>query len=90
MVIEGRMTIGSPVAFSAYQMRAFSPLQALIDHYLRLQRASVSVDRIFEFLDLPTERDGAPGTVRLPMVRGEIEFVISHLAMIRPCRSSTI
>jgi len=74
MVIEGRMTIGSLVAFSAYQMRAFSPLQALIDLYLRLQRAGVSVDRIFEFLDLPTESDSAPGTVRLPMVRGEIEF----------------
>lgn len=74
MVIEGQMTIGSLIAFSAYQMRAFSPLQALIDLYLRLQRAGVSVDRIFEFLDLPTESDSAPGTVRLPEVRGEIEF----------------
>jgi ATP-binding cassette, subfamily B, bacterial len=74
LVIEGKMTIGSLVAFSAYQMRAFSPLQALIDLYLRLQRAGVSVDRIFEFLDLPTESDSAPGTRRLPEVRGEIEF----------------
>jgi ATP-binding cassette subfamily B protein len=74
MVIEGQMTIGSLVAFSAYQMRAFSPLQALIDLYLRLQRAGVSVDRIFEFLDLPTESDSAPGTLRLPELRGEIEF----------------
>jgi ABC-type bacteriocin/lantibiotic exporter with double-glycine peptidase domain len=74
LVIEGKMTIGSLVAFSAYQMRAFSPLQALIDLYLRLQRAGVSVDRIFEFLDLPTESDSAQGTQRLPEVRGEIEF----------------
>jgi ATP-binding cassette, subfamily B, bacterial len=74
MVIEGQMTIGSLVAFSAYQMRAFSPLQALIDLYLRLQRAGVSVDRIFEFLDLPTERDLTQGNLRLPEVRGEIEF----------------
>jgi len=74
LVIEGKMTIGSLVAFSAYQMRAFSPLQALIDLYLRLQRAGVSVDRIFEFLDLPTESDSAPGTQRLSEVRGEIEF----------------
>jgi ATP-binding cassette, subfamily B, bacterial len=75
MVIEGRMTIGALVAFSAYQMRAFSPLQALIDLYLRLQRAGVSVDRIFEFLDLPTESDLARGrNLRLPEIRGEIEF----------------
>jgi ATP-binding cassette, subfamily B, bacterial len=74
MVIEGQMTIGGLVAFSAYQSRAFSPLQALIDLYLRLQRAGVSVDRIFEFLDLPTESDSAKGEVQLPEVRGEIEF----------------
>jgi ABC-type multidrug transport system fused ATPase/permease subunit len=62
------------VAFSAYQARAFNPLQALIDLYLRVQRAGVSVDRIFEFLDLPTESDGATGNGRLPEVRGEIEL----------------
>jgi ATP-binding cassette, subfamily B, bacterial len=74
LVIERQMTIGALVAFSAYQARAFNPLQALIDLYLRVQRAGVSVDRIFEFLDLPTESDGATGSVRLSEVRGEIEF----------------
>src|SRR5579864_8288768 len=74
LVIEREMTIGALVAFSAYQARAFNPLQALIDLYLRVQRAGVSVDRIFEFLDLPTESDGATGSVRLSEVRGEIEF----------------
>ena len=74
LVIERQMTIGALVAFSAYQARAFNPLQALIDLYLRVQRAGVSVDRIFEFLDLPTESDGATGKLRLPEVRGEIEF----------------
>jgi ATP-binding cassette subfamily B protein len=74
LVIERQMTIGALVAFSAYQARAFNPLQALIDLYLRVQRAGVSVDRIFEFLDLPTESDGATGKLQLPEVCGEIEF----------------
>jgi ATP-binding cassette, subfamily B, bacterial len=74
LVIERQMTIGSLIAFSAYQLRAFNPLQALIDLYLRIQRAGVSVDRIFEFLDMPAEIDGAKGGVRLPELRGEIEF----------------
>src|SRR5689334_5797360 len=43
MVIEREMTLGSLIAFSAYQLRAFNPLQALIDLYLRVQRAGVSV-----------------------------------------------
>ena len=36
LVIEGQMSIGSLVAFSAYQARAFSPIQVLMDLYLRL------------------------------------------------------
>src|SRR5260370_15349679 len=74
LVIERQMTIGALVAFSAYQARAFNPLQALIDLYRRVQRAGVWVDRIFEFLALPSESDGATGKVQLPEVRGEIEF----------------
>jgi ATP-binding cassette subfamily B protein len=74
LVIEGEMTLGSLIAFSAYQLRAFNPLQALIDLYLRVQRAGVSVDRIFEFLDIPAEYAIAPGNLRPLEVRGEIEF----------------
>ena len=43
LVIQGQMTIGSLIAFSAYQSRAFSPLQVLMDLYLRIERAGVSV-----------------------------------------------
>jgi ATP-binding cassette, subfamily B, bacterial len=74
LVIEREMTLGSLIAFSAYQLRAFNPLQALIDLYLRVQRAGVSVDRIFEFLDLPAEYDVAAGKLRPSEVRGEVEF----------------
>jgi len=75
LVIQGEMTIGGLIAFSAYQSRAFSPLQALLDLYLRFERAGVSLDRIFEFLDLGKEqeewsRDG----LRLPDLHGDVEF----------------
>jgi ATP-binding cassette subfamily B protein len=85
LVIQGQLTIGGLVAFSAYQSRAFSPLQALLDLYLRIERAGVSLDRIFEFLDLGREQDvpvvdtgvGEERTnkkLRLTDVRGDIEF----------------
>jgi ABC-type bacteriocin/lantibiotic exporter with double-glycine peptidase domain len=74
MVIEREMTLGSLIAFSAYQLRAFNPLQALIDLYLRVQRAGVSVDRIFEFLDIPAEHEVAPGNLRPGKIPGEVEF----------------
>jgi ATP-binding cassette subfamily B protein len=75
LVIQGEMTIGGLIAFSTYQSRAFSPLQALLDLYLRLERAGVSLDRIFEFLDLGKEQEERLGEgLRLPDLRGDIEF----------------
>jgi len=75
LVIEGQMSIGSLVAFAAYQSRAFSPIQVLMDLYLRIERAGVSVDRVFEFLDIGQEyTEPSGGTLRLEDLRGEIEF----------------
>ena len=75
LVIEGQMSIGGLVAFSAYQSRAFSPIQVLMDLYLRIERAGVSVDRVFEFLDIGQEyTEPSAGTLRLDELRGEIEL----------------
>ena len=56
LVMQGQMSIGGLIAFSSYQARAFSPLQALMDLYLRIERAGVSLDRLFEFLDVGKEQ----------------------------------
>ena len=75
LVIEGQMSIGGLVAFSAYQSRAFSPIQVLMDLYLRIERAGVSVDRVFEFLDIGQEyTEPSGGTLQLKDFRGEVEF----------------
>ncbi len=75
LVIQGQLSIGGLIAFAAYQSRAFGPLQVLMDLYLRIERASVSVDRVFEFLDIDkeyTEQTG--GGLQLEDVRGVLEF----------------
>lgn len=75
LVIDGQLTVGALVAFSSYQARAFSPLQALVDLYLRWERAGVSLDRLFEFLDAGEEfTERSVGKVRLSGVKGEIIF----------------
>lgn len=56
LVIPGEMTIGALIAFTSYQSRAFSPLQALMDLYLWIERAGVSLERIFEFVELVNRR----------------------------------
>lgn len=75
LVIQGQLSIGGLIAFAAYQSRAFSPLQVLMDLYLRIERAGVSVDRVFEFLDIDKEyTEQAGGGLQLEDVRGVLEF----------------
>lgn len=75
LVIYGEMTTGALIAFTSYQSRAFSPLQALMDLYLRIERAGVSLDRIFEFLDVGKDYVERHGQGKSPAeMRGEIEF----------------
>ena len=87
LVIDGEMSIGALVAFSAYQSRAFGPVQVLMDLYLRIERAAVSVDRVFEFLDVGQEfLEQSGGTLQKVPLIGKIEFrsVSFHYETDRP------
>ncbi|MDH3732074.1 MAG: ABC transporter ATP-binding protein/permease [Gemmatimonadota bacterium] len=54
-VIQGQMTLGTFVAFMAYQMRLMSPVQALMGLYANLASARASLVRVHELLDTPPE-----------------------------------
>ncbi len=73
-VIAGGMTLGALVAFAAFQGRVLNPLQNVIGLYLGLQRARVSLDRVFEFLDLEPEVRERPGAVVLDSTAARLEF----------------
>ena len=73
-VIHGSMTVGTFVAFMAYQMRFMPPLQALMGMYANLATVRVSLRRVAEILDEPIEVVEPTGAAALSSVRGEIEF----------------
>src|SRR5580765_2993317 len=73
-VIEGSITVGTFVAFMAYQMRFLPPLQALMGMYANLATVRVSLRRVSEILDEPVEVQEASAAVALPSVRGDISF----------------
>lgn len=73
-VIAGAMSLGSLVAFAAYQGRVLGPMQNIIGLYLGLQRARVSLDRVLEILHLQPEVRESPDAVPLSVVRGAIEL----------------
>jgi len=74
MVLEQRLSVGSFVAFTAYQARLLSPIQNLMSLYLGLQAARVSLERVFALFDESPEVQEAGDALALASVRGEIEF----------------
>lgn len=74
MVMDGEMTIGTLVAFLGYVGGLFGPVQGLSGIYQTMQKASVSLDQIFSFLDLQEHLSDKPGAEDVDGVRGEVQF----------------
>ncbi|MGE4409671.1 MAG: ABC transporter ATP-binding protein [Sphingobium sp.] len=74
MIIDGRMTIGTLVAFMTYHMRLFSPIQVLMGLTAGLASARVSLARIFELFDTAPEVTEKPDARPLDHIRREIRF----------------
>ena len=74
LVIDEVMTIGALVAFMAYHLRLFAPIQNLLGLYIELATARVSLSRVFELLDTPVEVTERPQAVAFETVAGDVEF----------------
>ncbi len=73
-VIHGVITMGTLVAFVAYQMRLFAPVQSLMGLYTSLANVRVSMRRINDILDAPVDVTEAANAAPLPECRGEVEL----------------
>ena len=58
-IIQGRLTIGSLVAFAAYLPRAFAVLQSLLGTHVNLQEARINAEKVDALFALPHEPSGA-------------------------------
>ncbi len=57
LILQGRMTLGEYVAFTAYVAYLYGPVFLLFKVHSELQRAAVELGRMFEYLDMEPERD---------------------------------
>jgi len=73
-VVDGSLTLGTFVAFMAYQMRVLQPVQALMGLYASLATVQVSLTRVQELLDTPPDVVESATPRRLTQMRGAIEF----------------
>ncbi len=69
-VIDHTITMGTLVAFIAYQMRLVWPIQALMGLYASLASARVSLRRVNEILDTPLDVTEAKDAITPKDVRG--------------------
>jgi ATP-binding cassette subfamily B protein len=73
-VLEGKVTIGTVMAFLQFNEMFWRPIRDLSEKYNIMQTAMASSERIFTLLDDTTLHKEPEHPVPLPSVRGKIEF----------------
>jgi len=77
--LQGSLTIGTLIAFSAYMARATGPVQTLLGLYIAWQRAQVSLRRVQDITRLqPSVREPDNARSLPPQARGQLHF--EHVA----------
>ena len=87
MVIEGKLTLGELVAFNSYMILLATPSQQIGSLVNAGGEAFAGLQRTFEILELTPEIRTAPNAVKLPVLRGEVEFdhvTFSYFGEINP------
>ncbi len=73
-VFRKTLQIGQVVAFVTLLGRLYMPLSSLLGLHVELQSSMALFERIFEYLDLPTEVEEKPNAPVLPPIRGHLAF----------------
>ncbi len=73
-VLNGRLSAGAVVSTTVLAGLLFGPIARLADLAYIFEQASASVDRLGEILDLEPAVADPPVPIKLPRVRGRVEF----------------
>ncbi|HEX6649922.1 MAG TPA: ABC transporter ATP-binding protein [Pyrinomonadaceae bacterium] len=74
LAMQGRVSVGTLIAFLGYVSGVFTPVQGLSSIYKTIRTASVSLDSIFSILDVQETLGDDRQAIELKKVAGEIEF----------------
>ncbi len=74
LVLRQQMSLGTFLAFTAYQSQLIGSVRWLSDTVLGLQEAGVCANRVLDLLDLPPAVVERPGSKPLADVHGAVEF----------------
>lgn len=74
LAITSGLQVGTIVAFVAYLARLYGPASALVGVQLQIVSAFAVFERIFDYLDMPTEAPMNPNAIALHQARGDIQY----------------
>ncbi|MFZ1682502.1 MAG: ABC transporter ATP-binding protein [Candidatus Zixiibacteriota bacterium] len=74
LVATNQMKLGELIAFYILLTYLYSPVRSLAETNFQVQTAMASVDRVFEYMDIPAAVTESAEPVSIHEPRGEIEF----------------
>ncbi|EAR20409.1 type I secretion system permease/ATPase [Nitrococcus mobilis] len=89
LVIDADLTVGQLVAFNMLAGRVSAPILRLVQLWQDFQQAGISVARLGDILNAPTEPGYNPNRAALPAVKGDVR--LEHVSFrYRPDGSETL
>ena len=82
LIVSGRITSGNFVAFIAALMMLYTPLKSAGNNYVIIQNAFLSIDRIFEILNLEPHIKDQPTAKKLTGIQKNIVFDHVHFSYV--------
>ena len=74
LVIRGELSVGQLIAFNMLAGRVSGPLLRLVQLWQDFQQAGISVRRLGDILNTPTEPGYSPDRTTLPALKGAVKF----------------
>lgn len=72
LVIAGSLSVGQLIAFNMLAGRVSAPILRLVQLWQDFQQASISIDRLGDILNTPTEPGHNPNRTTLPQLKGRV------------------
>ena len=74
LVIGGALSVGQLIAFNMFAARVSSPVLRLVQLWQEGQQAGISIRRLGDILNTPSETHANPNRSNLPNIHGKIQF----------------
>ncbi len=74
------VSAGTLIAFVGYVSLFWTPILNICNYYNQLVNTAAYLERIYEVLDTPVLVKNLPGAMKMPLVKGDVEFKNVHFS----------